>query len=202
MKPALTLADFANAAAQLGVDVPTIQAVTDVESSGRGFLVDGRPKILFERHVMYRQLLREAGVGEATFLAKQHPAIINPQPGGYAKGPTSAVRMAAEWDRLAGAISVNRQCALESASWGLFQIMGYHWETLRYANVQAFVNAMYRDEAGQLDAFVRFVRADTALHRALLAHDWTTFARRYNGPATRGYDIKLARAYETHVKSS
>ncbi|WP_328515044.1 N-acetylmuramidase domain-containing protein [Ralstonia pseudosolanacearum] len=33
-----------------------MRAVNEVESRGSGFLPDGRPVILFERHVMYRQL--------------------------------------------------------------------------------------------------------------------------------------------------
>lgn len=190
MKPKLTLADFQAAAAMLGVDVPAVQAVTDVEALGGGFLPDDRPKILFERHVMYNQLIQEAGLGEAVRLAVANPDIINRTPGGYAGG-------AAEWDRLAKAITINRNCALQSASWGMFQIMGYHWQKLGFPNIQAFVNAMYESEAAQLNVFVKFVQLDNVMHKALQMHNWPTFARCYNGPnyAVNKYDVKLGNAY-------
>lgn len=194
-KPALTLEDFKAAADSLGVDVPAIQAVTDVESRGKGFLPDDRPVILFERHVMYRLLTSEAGLGEAVHFATTQPDTVNRTPGGYKGG-------AAEWDRMAAAVKIDRNCALQSASWGLFQIMGFHWQRLRYANVQAFVNAMYASEASQLDAFCRLIRSDVGMQRALLVHDWTRFARAYNGPdfAKNAYDMKLAQAFAKRSK--
>jgi hypothetical protein len=86
-------------------------------------------------------------------------------------------------------------------SWGQYQIMGYHWERLSYASVLVFVAAMMDSEAAQLDAFVRFIAADAALHKALMARKWADFARIYNGPEYKdnAYDIKLARAYARHA---
>src|SRR5690554_4118721 len=49
--------DIIRAAQALGVEPAAIKAVNEVESRGRGFLPDGRPVILFERHVMRRRLL-------------------------------------------------------------------------------------------------------------------------------------------------
>lgn len=201
-KPELTIADFAGAAQALGCDVPSIQCVTDVEAPRGGFLPDGRPRILFERHVMYKRLLLEAGLGEAVHFAVASPDIVNRTPGGYATGPTPDARGAAEHERMGRAAQINRGCALESASWGRFQIMGFHWEALHYTSLQAFVNAMYDSEAAHLDAFVRFVRLDPPLQRALQSRDWATFARRYNGPDFRksAYDMKLGTAYLVRKK--
>ena len=52
--PATPLDDaaIASAANKLGCEVAAVRAVVDVESGG-GFLPDGRPKILFERHKVY-----------------------------------------------------------------------------------------------------------------------------------------------------
>ena len=104
---------------------------------------------------------------------------------------------AAEHMRLTRAAEINQACALASASWGMFQVMGYHWERLGYASVETFADAMRQSEADQLDAFVRFVLADPALHKALKARRWATFAAGYNGPAYKDnlYDVRLARAY-------
>jgi len=184
MPQKLTPEDFQNAANKLGVTVPHIKAVTEVESLGSGFLSDGRPKILFERHV-FRKRLIEKGIS----VQNTPNDIVNAASGGYLGG-------AKEHDRLERAAKIDRDAALESASWGMFQIMGYHWKTLGYASLQAFINAMYRDEAGQLDAFVRFIQADPRLLRALKSQDWRTFALIYNGPATKGYDVKMADSFK------
>ena len=50
----LTPADYERAAAALGCEVAAIRAVAAMESSGDGFLPDGRPTILFDAHVFNR----------------------------------------------------------------------------------------------------------------------------------------------------
>lgn len=183
--------DLQQAADRLGVPLASVMAVNQVESRGEGFAANGRPVILFERHVMFDRLqangLSEA---EADALAAKHPALVNRQPGGYIGGT-------AEHQRLAQAQQIHAVAALESASWGLFQIMGYHWQRLGYHDAQHFADCMQLSEAAQLDAFVSFIETDTALHKALKGRKWAEFARRYNGPAYARnlYDVKLARAY-------
>ncbi len=77
----LGMADLQRAASTLGVPLASVRAVNEVESRGAGFLPDGRPVILFERHVMYRQLA--AAGHDADALARQYPNLVNPQRGGY-----------------------------------------------------------------------------------------------------------------------
>ncbi|MBZ2397801.1 N-acetylmuramidase family protein, partial [Erwinia amylovora] len=77
----MTAADLQRAAGTLGVPLAAVRAVNEDESRGSGFLPDGRPVILFERHVMYRQL-READQ-DADALAARYPNIVNPSRGGY-----------------------------------------------------------------------------------------------------------------------
>jgi len=183
-------ADLIAAADRLGVPLAAIKAVNAVESRGCGFLVDGRPVILYERHVAYR-LADEAELAPERFWQKT-PNILNPKRGGYAGG-------AAEWSRVASAAQIIPQAIVHAAcSWGQFQVMGYHWETLGYASIDAFVEAMHRSEAAQLYAFIRFIEADPDLHKALKARKWPAFARIYNGPAYKDnlYDVKLARAFD------
>lgn len=190
--------DIARAAAALGVPEAAVRAVCKVESNGAGFLADGRPKILFERHVMYRQLKAEAGPGDAVHYSLLYPSIVNKEPGGYATGPNAAARAAGEWDRLDRAIQIHRPSALESASWGMFQIMGFHWKTLGLQSPQQLVNLAYQSEGAQLELFVKFVQANPGMWRALKAQDWAAFARAYNGPNYRinQYDTKLANAFK------
>ena len=190
------------AASRLGVELAAIYAVNEVESAGTGFLATGKPKILFERHVMHQRLALPRAEGDdqaalrrhADELAAQFPALVNAKPGGYIGG-------AAEHQRLAQARMIDALCANESASWGAFQIMGYHAERLGYASVEEFVRLMSQDENQQFEAFVRFIEADPALLKALKGKKWATFAKGYNGPAYARnlYDVKLERAYEQHA---
>jgi len=184
--------DLQQAADRLGVPLASVMAVNQVESRGEGFAANGRPVILFERHVMHERL-QAHGITERTAdnLAQQFPALVNRKSGGYVGGP-------AEHQRLAQAQQlIHESAALESASWGLFQIMGYHWERLGYMDAQHFADTMALSEAAQLDAFVCFIETDPALHKALKARNWKAFAKGYNGKnyAKNLYDVKLARAY-------
>jgi len=105
------------AAARLGVELAAIYAVNEVESAGSGFLGTGKPKILFERHVMHQRLALPRAEGDdqadlrrhADELAAQYPALVNTKPGGYIGG-------AAEHQRLAQARMIDALCANESAN--------------------------------------------------------------------------------------
>jgi hypothetical protein len=180
----LTDNDYKLAADALGIEVACIKAVTKVESRGSGFLPIGAPVILFERHWMYKLL--KAKTGKEPALSD----VVNPKAGGYLGGT-------AEHTKLERAVQLDRECALQSCSWGLFQIMGFHWQALGYASVQAFVNAQYKSEGSQLDTFVRFININPGMKAALKAKDWAKFAKLYNGPtyAKNNYDTKLAEAY-------
>jgi hypothetical protein len=185
-------ADLVRAADTLGVPLACVRAVNEVESTGSGYLVDGRPKILFERHVFWRRL-KALGIDPAA-LAVKYPNIVFQAPGGYQGG-------AAEYTRLAKAELIDPAAAYESESWGAFQVMGENWQRLGYASVDDFVSRPENSEGDQLDAFVRFVAADSGLVAALKARKWATFAKGYNGPdfARNLYDVKLGRAYDRYA---
>jgi peptidoglycan hydrolase-like protein with peptidoglycan-binding domain len=194
--------DLVNASVRLDVPLASVYAINEVESKGKGFLDNGKPVILFERHIMYRQLATPRHDSDdlvelqrhAAQLAATNPALVNPKAGGYAGGT-------AEHQRLSSARLIDDTAALESASWGAFQIMGYHWPRLGYASVQDFVAAMSTSESQQFDAFVRFIETDPVLYKALKARKWADFAKLYNGPDYKRnlYDIKLQRAFERHA---
>lgn len=185
--------DIEKAAQALDVNVAAVLAVNEIETRDGGFFEDGRPVILFERHVMYRRL-KAAGY-DADACCSKYPKLVNPVPGGYRGGWP-------EYTRLKSAQTIDHDIALESCSWGQYQIMGFHWQALGFASVQAFVDAMNHSESKQLDAFVKFIELDPALHKALKSRKWADFARIYNGPAFKNnlYDTKLARAYERYAE--
>ncbi|KIQ97404.1 N-acetylmuramidase domain-containing protein [Lysobacter sp. A03] len=184
----LTMADYQRAASTLGVDVATVRAVADVESSGGGFLADGRPKILFERHIF----ARETG---GRFNGS-HPGISG-SPGGY--GASGANQHA----RFEQAFKLDPAAAMKSASWGEFQIMGFNHKMVGYDSVGKFVDAMRSSAGSQLDAFVSFIES-AGLKGKLQNRDWAGFARGYNGPgyAKNNYDGKMAAAYAKYAGSN
>lgn len=194
--------DLIAAAERLGVPLASIYAINEVESKGKGFFDNGKPVILFERHIMYRQLSKVRHEGDdpaelkrhADQLAAVNPALVNPKSGGYSGGT-------AEHQRLSMARLIDDTAALESASWGAFQVMGFHWQRLGYTSVQDFVAVMSAGESQQFDAFTRFIETDPVLHKALKARKWAEFAKLYNGPDYQRnlYDVKLQRAYERHA---
>lgn len=189
----LKQADIVAAAAALDVDVASVLAVNEIESAGSGFIKPDYPRILFERHVFWRRLVEHRI--DPHPLSKKYPGIVTQQRGGYAGGLS-------EYTRLSVARQIHPAAAYESCSWGAFQIMGYHWEYLGFSSVDEFLELIRSGEAGQLAVFVKFILADTNLHRALKTKKWSTFAKLYNGPAYAEnlYDVKLSRAYARHVE--
>ena len=185
----LTDKDYQRAADSLGVSVAHIKAFAEVESSGDGFLPTGEVKILFERHIFYRQLTTNRGKAFADTVSKTDPDICNTSPGGYGK-------LSEQHPKLQRAVAIDRKSALESCSWGAFQVMGFHWKLLGYDSVQGLVNAAYSDQ-GQLELVIRFLKVNPNIVAALKRNDWETVARLYNGAgfAASSYDTRLHDAY-------
>ncbi len=191
----LTESDFKAAAKMLNCDVAAIKAVAEVESSGHGFLSDGRVKILFEGHQFYKQTKGA--------YAELHPTICYPKwtKQYYTKGANGDVRGAGELARLEQAMSLDREAAIKSASYGKFQIMGFNFSSCDFDDVEEFYAAMQASEGAQLKAFCCFIKANN-LDGHLRKHRWASFARGYNGPAyaENKYDKKLAAAHAKYSK--
>ncbi len=182
--------DFANAATKLGCDVAAIKAVAEVESTGSGFLPDGRVKVLFEGHWFHRLTKGK--------FAQSHPTLSFPRwtRQHYAKGKTAAIRGAGELNRLEQAMKLDRRAALLSASYGRFQVMGFNHAICGFPSVEDFYQAMQRGEADHLAAFCGYI-VSNGLRDELREHRWADFASRYNGPEYQKnhYDELLAAAY-------
>lgn len=173
-----------------GIEYAGLKAVVEVEASGKGFIGDV-PKILYEPHIMHKLLTKKNYITIRNNLMKAHPNLCYPRWGTYKYGAESI-----QHRRLEIASQFNRDTALESCSWGLGQVMGFHWKSLGYESLQAFINDMYESEAKQLEAMIRFIKVNGLL-LALKNKDWVKFARGYNGSgyAKNKYHIKLANAY-------
>lgn len=186
-KPKLTEQDYQEAAQQLDCEVAAIKAAAEVESHGEGFLSTGEPVILFEAHIFDR-------LTQGRFR-KSHPHISSARWDRKLYGPTGQH----QHRRLAEAVTLDRNAALQSASYGKFQVMGFNWKVCGYSSLQEFINAMFRSEKDHLQAFMGYVLSRN-LDDELRRKDWAGFAFGYNGSAyaENKYDIKLAKAYKKH----
>jgi hypothetical protein len=164
----------------LGVTAAELWAVLTVETRGFGFLADRRPQILFERHI-FRKLTGGKFDSDVN--------LSNPNPGGYAGG-------SAEYTRLEAAIALDRSAALQSASWGIGQVMGFNYGAAGFGTLDDMVAAMTKDEESQLLSTANFIRS-MGLDSALRRQDWVSFARGYNGKDFKRneYDSRLAAAH-------
>jgi len=185
--------DFITFAKKYNLEVAAIKAVHEVESNGRGFL-NGKVKILFEGHVFWKEL-QKRNINPAP-LQKGNEDILyksyfSPNP--YYKLD--------QYTRLNKAININAEAAYSSASYGLFQVMGFHYNAMKFATAKDFVDFLSVNEANQLEIFGRFLVANNLL-QPLKDLNWAKFANGYNGSGykTNKYDTKLATAYAKYKK--
>ncbi len=194
------LVDFASG---LNLELASVKAVNEVESSGKGFLVSGQPRILFEGHVFWSEL-KKRNINPAAILKPGYEDVLYEKwTKIYYKGG------AAEYNRLEKAAGISgapgvHDAAYCSASWGAFQIMGYHYSNLGFNSIDQFVTDMYKHEREHLNAFGKFLSYKSFSGKKLLEwlreKNWEKFAEGYNGSGFRQnkYDIKLMTAYNKY----
>jgi hypothetical protein len=173
------------AISDFGIDAGAFRALIAVETTGYGFLDDGRPKILLERHYVYR-------LATQAQRDKLPPDLCYPTAGGYGAGAEN------QWDRFEKVAAVDLGLAIQSCSWGIGQVMGSHFHDLGFTSPADMMGKAALDESEQLEQMARFIVTTNGLRDALNAHDWAKVARTYNGPAYAGnaYDTKLAAAFK------
>ncbi len=193
------LIGFAN---EYQVELACIKAVNEIESSGKGFLIDSRPKILFEGHIFWQELERRNIDPQEYVQPETQDILYKKWTKKYYQGGSR------EYDRLDKAAALIPgldliDAAHASASWGVFQIMGFNAIPIGYDSVDSFVCKMYQNEREHLGAFGRFLKTNNLI-AALQNKDWDTFAYRYNGEGYKAnkYDEKLARAYQKYTTRS
>lgn len=179
--------DVVTVAGYLGVEIAILRAVMAVESRNTGFGPEGRPIILNEPHVFYRELPNGPLRAEAI---KQGLAYKSQGTKPYPK------TQEARYIWLAKAMAIDETAALRSCSWGLGQVMGFNHEAAGFDTVEEFVSAMTYSEGAQLYAVARFI-VTNGLQVKLRNKDWRGFAYGYNGKnyAAGGYHTNLSKAY-------
>ncbi len=189
--------DLVDVAASLGIELAVLKAVNEVESNGRGVIVDGRPKILFEGHVFWNQL-QAKNINPVTLISGNEDVLYPKWTKNFYLGGK------AEYARLDKAIAISNnkdvaEAAYASASYGLFQIMGFHYKSLGFDDIITFVGTMKEDEGEQLKVFAKFIEVNNQI-KYLKNKQWADFALRYNGTGYKAnkYDENLEKAYKKH----
>lgn len=184
---ALDAFDIPMLAYRIAVSEDHLQAFLNVESRSQGFDRSGRPIILNEPHVFYRNLRGTerdravaAGLAYPRWGEKSYPKT---QDGRY------------EW--LMAAQEINSEAALKSCSWGSTQILGENFAMIGYLTAAAMVRDFMSSEEAHVEGMVNFILA-TGIADDMRAGRWATVARVYNGPGYKKnrYDTKLAAEYK------
>ena len=177
-------------AVENGLAPASVKAVIKVESSGRGFYFDKKPTILFEGHKFWEQLILK-GFDPKELEEKNRDILYR-----YWTKKYYSRNSQKEYHRLDKAIKIDEESALKSASWGMFQIMGFNHKSAGFDTVYEFVEYIKVSEKNQLDAFFTFLKKGGCF-KHLKNKNWAEFARCYNGSAFKknGYDAKLQKAY-------
>lgn len=177
--PALTEADFAAAADMLGHGVTPkhMKASKKVEAPKGAFDDQGRPTILYERHVFARNTTPK-GRFNAT----------NPELSGGPYGPGGYGAFSAQYGKLERAFALDPIAAFEACSWGAFQVLGENAVELGYENAIDMALTLATSEAAHLDLYVRYVRFhgladELGACRPGAPNSCIPFVERYNGPA-------------------
>ena len=195
MSKKLTEHQIKLAALSSGIPYAALRSVIDVEVGNRsGFNADGTPTILFEPHILWRELGNVFYITKRKQLADLFPDICSQ------KWDKSLYNVRPQHQKLYVASVLHWEAAHKSASFGIGQVMGFNYKALGYSTLKQFVDAMHESEAKQLDAMIRFITVNN-LKGALIRKDWAAFAKGYNGAGYRAnkYDDKLAVAYRKYI---
>ena len=186
--------DFENLARQLSCHPANLEAIAKVESRGFGWFKDGRIKILFEKHIFYRQLRgkkNKTKLNKAIRLGLARRRFISPSRGGYKDQRNSKAR----YKLLQMAMDIDPTAALKSISMGTYQIMGFNYEVCGFKSVHHMWQDFLVGEKAQLIAFANFLK-NKQLVRAIREGDFALVEARYNGGGLKG---RYARKMEQHA---
>lgn len=104
------------------------------------------------------------------------------------------------WNTLAKAYALDAEAAIKSCSWGMFQIMGFNYESCGYKDLGTFLKDMKSNAGKQLNAFLHLCNKNSSLLSAMVNKDFYNMAFNYNGSDFGDYDVKIRRTYESLEK--
>ena len=170
-----------NFAQENGIDVKLLQAILQVEAGGNGFNLDGALKIRVEIHL----LLEDYPYMNNRWFKTGTPKYLDH----YYKFPSYStlwrtVHTGNQWDEfsalLVAAFQIQNK-AFEYASFGKFQICGFHFAKLGFTSALEMFTHMSQGDNNDTSVGLRFIKSDWNLLSALQQRDIDRFIRGYNG---------------------
>lgn len=195
-KPTPTEQDWVNCARALNCPPENLLAVKAVESGGSAFNSDGRLVLAYEDHVFgkrtgYRFQKTHPHLSRRGFKHVKSVAPSDPHP--------HKLNQEERWMLLAEACELDFDAAVQSCSYGMWQIMGFNYRKLSFSSPMHMIEVMYEGYEGQWECFLRFCRYAGCLD-ALRKGDWLTFERLYNGGGQKGAYAKRLAHYQSEAK--
>lgn len=190
-RPSISEADYKGIASELGVSPAILKAIHKVEASGKSYLPEGYPSLLFEAHIFYSRL----GSKKAeTLLPGNRDILSKTWNKSLYKGGVKEVT------RLNKAFLISPEAALASASFGAFQICGFNWKKSGVSSAWEFYREMWTSEVGQFRLLSGFLKG-SGIVPYMKSLNFKEIARRYNGEGYKknGYDTKLRSAYQSFL---
>jgi hypothetical protein len=179
----LTEDQIRDLAEQYDIPYSSLKAVLEVETLGRGFYEGTMiPVVRLENHVFGKETKYKYN--------KTHPHLSSTS----FNGRFNLVGWK-EFERFQQAYKLDKDAAIKATSWGLGQLMGYHYELLDFTKPLAFVKSIFDSEVSQLVMTIDFIK-ESKLDQFLRDENWAEFARGYNGKGYKQnqYDVKLKNA--------
>jgi len=182
----LTKAQITEIAASIGVDYASLMAFISVESGGQGF-VNNKIIIQFEP-AWFKKMVPFAPSGAWSINKVENQAK--------------------EYVAFSNAFGIDANKAMQATSWGLGQIMGFHYGRLGYKSVDNMVDDFKKSEYQQVAGIAKYIATSPTLSKALKARDWHTVAVNYNGAGYKDlaakygrepYNISMEKAYSKYA---
>ncbi len=209
---AITEKLWSDTAEGLKCETAVLKAIADVESKEAAFVLVNkagglwRPNILYERH--YFSQLTSGRHDHDPDISWPKPFRSRSRLGHQDKDMPSGsvgevdIYGSRSYLRLIKAYRLDADAALQSCSWGKFQVTGREYATCRMPTPAAFIELLCTSEVKQIEMLATFIRhkADGKLWKAVKAKDWDKIALYYNGAQYKifSYHTKLRTAYEKH----
>lgn len=167
----ITSSEIEIAATRHNWPIANLRAVMEVESRNSGFDQKKRPRILFERHVFFRDLQN---------LSQRRDAVAKGL--AYEKWGTKPYPKTSDgnYALLSAAIEINEEAAYRAISMGMGQVLGENYQAAGFSSAKAMFEDALGSEAAQLDQMINFIYAKH-LDDDLREKNWKNFARIYNG---------------------
>lgn len=172
-------------AQSIGIEYAALMAFISVESGGKGFIND-RIVIQFEPSWFKKKApFAPSGLWSVNKVENQNE----------------------EYKAFSNAFMINKDAAMQSTSWGLGQIMGFHYQRIGFKTVGDMVDAFKSGEYEQVKGMVKFITTDPKLLKSIKEKNWHLVATYYNGGGYKElaikynrepYNISLEKAYHQY----